>query len=205
MLRKVVGPIACCLFLTWGVPAAPRKDDPASSYYSATKVGDKLVYEDKRGSQSEEYVIEVIEARQKGAAMLVTVLRGQDDWKSEPWRNEISDRGAWKVAKGDAVFESPKRVLRLPFLKGDTWETSYWYNGERVTGKYTSADEEEIEVPAGRFRCLRVEAKSVIKGDTWTDTFWWAPRVGIVKEELVDNDNRPKLTSVLKSFTPGDR
>jgi hypothetical protein len=73
MLRKVVGPIACCLFLTWGVPAAPRKDDRAPSYYFATKVGDKLVYEEKRGSQSEEYLIEVIEARQKGAAMIVTV------------------------------------------------------------------------------------------------------------------------------------
>jgi len=205
MFRKVVGPLACCLFLTWGIVAAPRKDDSPPAYHLASKVGDKMLYEDRRGDQSEEYVMEVIEAKPKGAAMIVTVRRVQDGRTSEPWRNEASDKGVWKVAEGDGVFESPKCVVRLPFHKGDTWETPYWFHGERITAKYTSAGEEDVEVPAGKFRCLRIEAKSLVSGDTWTETRWMAPRVGMVKEELAGSDNRPVLTTVLKSFSPGDK
>jgi len=205
MLRKVVGPFSCCLLLSCGVIAAPRKEEPSPAYYLPSAVGDKLTYEEKRGDQSEEHVIEVIEAKQKGADMLVTVRRVQDGWNSEPWRNEASNKGVWKVAEGDGVFESPKCVLRLPFREGDTWETPYWANGERATAKYTSAGEEEVEVPAGKFRCIRVEAKFVVNGDTWTNTRWMAPRVGVVKEEVADRDNRRWVTAVLKSFTPGGK
>ena len=43
MSRKVVGPFACCLFLTWGVVAAPRKGEPSPDHYFPSQVGDKTV------------------------------------------------------------------------------------------------------------------------------------------------------------------
>jgi len=202
MLRKIVGPTTCCLLLSCGVLAAPRKEHSPPVYYIPSTVGDKLVFEDDFGDQRE-WVAEVTEARQNGAAKFVTVRVLQGDFTSEPWRHEVSDKGIYRVAVGDAVLESPECILRLPFRKGETWETTRIDQGETVTHKFASADEEEVEVPAGKFRCLRVEAECVFKGVTWKRTLWYAPRVGMVK--AVDKDNHSVLTTVLKSFAAGGR
>ncbi|HEX4591797.1 MAG TPA: hypothetical protein VH120_17805, partial [Gemmataceae bacterium] len=82
--------------------------------------------------------------------------------------------------------------------------------GETVTMRYTSAGEDEIEVPAGKFRCLRIEAECTVRGVRWTFTDWEAPGWGAVKHVVVGKDTEGKLadyvrTSVLKSITPGGK
>jgi hypothetical protein len=210
MCHKIVGLAGCCLLLSWDILAAPRNEDPAPVYYYASTVGDKLVYEANDGDRSWTEVLEVTEARQKGAAVLVT-LRGADGLKREPepLRYAVSDKGVYVVGEGDDVLESPQCLLRLPFKKGETWEaTRTTRDRETITTKYTSTGEEEVEVPAGKFRCVRVESECVLKGVTWTYTRWVAPRCGLVKEVLVGKEGVRSdyvSTVVLKSFNPGGK
>jgi hypothetical protein len=210
MLRKVFGPTTCCLILSWGVLAAPRKADPTPAYYHPSTVGDKLVFEEDYGDHSRQWVVEVTDARQKGAALIVTVRAGEGDGTSESWQYEVSDKGVYKVGEGDAVLESPECYLHLPFKKGETWETGHKHEGKTYTTKYTVSGEEEVEVPAGKFRCIRIESEFVYNGMTYTHTRWRAPRCGVVKDLVVgkDNDNLRTddvRTTVLKSFTPGGK
>ena len=207
MFRRVAGPITCCLLLSWGVVAAPRKDDPASSYYLASKIGDKWVMAMDDGDQRWENVVEVTEVRQQDD-ILVVKLRDPSD-TGGPCRFEVSNRGVYKVTEG--VDGGRFCYVRLPFNKGDTWETTAKNRlGDTVIMRYTSAGEEEIEVPAGKFRCLRVEEECVVRGVTWTASHWMAPRVGTVKSVLVGKDGEGKLADyvcfcVLKSFTAGSK
>jgi hypothetical protein len=208
MLRKVAGLAACCLFLSWGAAAAPRKDDPASRYYFSTKVGDKLVSAFDDGEQQWERLSEVAEVVKKGDVLTVTFRKsGASD--DDPGRYEVSDKGVFKFGD-NVVGESGCCHLRLPFKKGETWEsTAKNVYGDIVTSRYTNADEEEVEVPAGKFRCVRVESEFVVRGVTWKMTNWVAPRVGWVKYSVVGKDGAGKLgdyacTGVLKSFTPGE-
>jgi hypothetical protein len=105
-------------------------------------------------------------------------------------------------------FESPECFLHLPFKKGDTWETAHTHEGGTTTAKYTSAAEEVVEVPAGKYRCLRVDSEFVYDGVNWTRKEWLAPRCGMVKEAVVGKDGVHEdyvRVTVLKSFTPGGK
>jgi len=171
-------------------------------------VGDKLVYEQQDGDQSWDYVLEVTDARQKGAALVVTVRGAEGDGTSEPRQYEVSDKAVYRVGEGDAVLESPECYLRLPAKKGETWETAHTHEGEAVTVKYTVGGEEEVEVPAGKFRCIRIESECVFKEVNDKRTLWWAPRCGMVKGVLVGTDKvgtQYACTTVLKSFAPGGK
>jgi hypothetical protein len=102
MRHRIVGPVACCLVLSWGVLAAPRKDDPSPGYYHPSTVGDKLVFEEDDGHHSTEWVAEVTDARQKGAALIVAVRGAMGD-KTRTFRYEISDNGVYKAGEGDGL------------------------------------------------------------------------------------------------------
>lgn len=208
MLRKIVAPTTCCLLLSCGVLAAPRKEVPPPVYYVPSAVGDTLVYEQKEGDQSWDYVVEVTEARQKGAALVVTARVTEDDGTSRPGQHEVSDTGVYRAGAGDTALESPECYLRLPFKKGETWETAYTHEGEGVTVKCIVAGEEEVEVPAGKFRCIRIESEFVFNGASFTRSRWRAPRCGMVKEVVVGRDGERTVyarTTVLKSFAPGGK
>jgi hypothetical protein len=210
MFHRVVGPITCCLLLSWAVLAAPRKGDSPPAYYFPSKAGDKLVYDVTDGRQSWEWILEVTEARQKGTAVLVT-LRGTEGGQRVPvpHQYEVSDKGVYLVAEGDFVLKLPECILSLPFQKGEAWETTYTTrDGDTIKTKRTSADEEDVEVPAGKLRCVRIKSEWVVQGVTYTRTRWDAPRYGMVKEFVVGKDNVRAdyvRTTVLKSFTPGGK
>ena len=207
MFNRVVGPITCCLLFSWGVLAAPRKVDSPPAHYHPSTVGDKLVYKEDDGRRPMEWALEVTDVQQKGAALIVT-LQGADGHKTPAFRYEVSDKGVCKLGEDDDVHEPPECFLRLPSKKGETWESTDDREGYRI--KYTSAGEEEVEVPAGTFRCVRVDSECVYDGWTWIRSQWRAPRYGLVKEKEVAKDNEHARadfirTTVLKSFTPGGR
>lgn len=204
MFRQASGPITCCLVLSWAVLAAPRKDDPPAHFHPST-VGDKLVYKEDDGRRSMEWALEVTDVLQKGAALIVT-LRGAEGHKTPAFRYEVSDKGVFKLGEDDTVYERPECFVRRPFKKGETWETTdARLDGGAATIKYTSMGEEDVEVTAGKFRCVRVDSEYEFMGLTWTRKQWLAPRCGMVKEVVVSKDNDYAHTTVLKSFTPGGK
>jgi hypothetical protein len=100
-------------------------------------------------------------------------------------------------------------LLKLPAKEGDKWEfdtpaqrdeRGRGLRGEK--GTVTVGPTEVVEVPAGKFRAVRLEiAVTAINGDAVPEiryTSWYAPEVGLVKMT-----RGTEWTRVLKSFTPG--
>jgi hypothetical protein len=56
---------------------------------------------------------------------------------------------------------------------------------------------EEVLVPAGKYRAIRVEYRGAKDGKEETATFWYAAEVGLVKMVCAG------AVQELKSFTPG--
>jgi hypothetical protein len=106
---------------------------------------------------------------------------------------EVSAKGVFRVASGGSALAEPVPLLKLPARPGDTWKTA---SGTATVGK-----EEEIEVPAGKFKAIPVTTERETAGRTVKTTTWLAPDVGVVKRVGTVND----ITTVyvLKSFTPG--
>ena len=73
--------------------------------------------------------------------------------------------------------------------------------GVKIT-KGTYQGYEEIEVPAGKFNCLKVTYTTTIigqPGDTKV-TAWYAPGVGLVKQNEADKKGKEKNSTVLKEI-----
>jgi hypothetical protein len=86
----------------------------------------------------------------------------------------------------DSYFNPQAPYLQFPLTKGSKWE----WNGLfvlPVSDKKSSMkleiqnDVEEVTVPAGKFKCIKVHINKVTGDETDDETDWYAPGVGLVK------------------------
>lgn len=111
------------------------------------------------------------------------VGEGDGNWTSE-WNPRTQDRGV--------VYLPYAGWFKFPLKVGATYESKYelaGIRGQKDSGRYALessskvAGWEEIVVPAGKFRTLRVEINSKVRrvdrpGEGWTRVvIWWAPEV----------------------------
>jgi hypothetical protein len=170
-------------------------------YHLPTAVGTKRVYETTRDNQVVCETTEVVTgAEAKGDGYAVTV-EGED-----------SPGGGWTqvfvvTAKGVSFQLDPdaeaEPVFKVGLKAGDTWKVEHTGSRKGLgESTYTVGKEEEVEVPAGRFKATPVTRELPLDGRAGSKTTtWYAAGVGVVKKEA-DSLGGGGVT-VLKSFTPG--
>jgi hypothetical protein len=199
--------LAACLILAAVAPAgsAPRLKDVPGGPYFPTTVGDRWVTEMRYQSNTAEFTEVVTAVEKTDGALLVTVGR-EVEGVVGPSRSQVrvSDKGLFRLSNLGTVYDAPYCVLQLPPKPGDSW-TSEVKSGGTVTStfKYKTIKEEDVEVPAGKFRALRIEVDIDGRGRTSRSVLWYDARVGIVKLDHDDADSG--YVRVLKSFTPGGK
>jgi hypothetical protein len=111
----------------------------------------------------------------------------------------VSDAGVYRLQLYERKLNTPLPLLWLPHRPNEKWII---FNAEPrsmdASGTALGREAEEVDVPAGKFRAIPVEAKYRFGNDKRTDTLWFAPEVGIV----IENENE---AWVMKSFTRGQR
>jgi hypothetical protein len=199
--------LAACVFLAAVGPAgsAPRlKDLPGGTYFPTT-VGDRPVFETRYDTTSAEYAEVVTAVEKKDGATIVTVGR-EADGKVGPDLSQvrITDKGLYRSSYLGTVYDPPYCVLRLPLKPGEAW-TSEAKSGGQVTStlKYQAVREEEVEVPAGKFRAFRIVVDIDSRGQSNRSVIWYDARVGIVK--LEHGAGETGSVRVLKAFKPGGK
>jgi hypothetical protein len=71
--------------------------------------------------------------------------------------------------------------------------------------KFTVGGEEEVEVPAGKFKAIRIRQESTLKNRSVSRVIdWWAPGRGTVKSRQIYDDGT-EVVRVLKSFKPAKK
>jgi hypothetical protein len=199
--------LAACFVLVVVGPSgsAPRLKDAPDGPYFPTTVGDRWVTEMRYQSHTSEFTEVVTAVEKKDGALLVTVGR-ESEGVVGPNQSQVrvTDKGLFRLSNLGTVYDAPYCVLQLPPKPGNTW-TSEVVSGGTVTStfKYKAIKEEDVEVPAGKFRALRIEVDIDSRGRTSRSVLWYDPRVGIVKLDHQDTDSG--YVRVLKSFTPGGK
>jgi hypothetical protein len=189
-----------------GSPAAPALRGKLG-YYHATKEGDKSVYEMRTGDSVNETVDVITKLEYKGDTVIVFVEREVKGVVQPNAQVEVSEKGVVQIGIGERKLADPRPMLKLPAKPRDQW--TFESEGPAGAGRFkttcTVGKEEEVEVPAGKFRAIRVDCVTTLPGAashlTIEGSAWFAPRVGIVKH--VSNIAGVERTQVLKSFTPG--
>lgn len=198
-----------CIALTWALAlflpvatSAPKpKGDDKAVLYLPTAVGEKRVLESTRNGAASEVTEWVTAVETKGGMTIVSFAR--EEGGPTAFQYGASADGMFRVSSGELVYDPPYQLLKLPAKEGETWEVvPQAPPGETaLTFKYTTGKEEEVDVPAGKFKAIRVEMENVINGVVLRTTYWHAPGAGMVKIVSHD-DNREDRVQVLKSFTP---
>jgi hypothetical protein len=188
---------AACLPSSAGAPRV--KDGPVGGVYCPTRLGDKWVY--VVGDREQTFQVTEVEAR--GTETRVTVS-DVTDGRPQPFETvAVRPTGVYRV-KFVGVEVEEQCVFRLSGREGDTWKTHLPNQAHVGGGDWTTTvgRAEEVEVPAGRFRAVRVEVTVTARNGRPVDppevyVSWHAPEVGLVKTTLNGTTIR-----VLKSFTP---
>jgi hypothetical protein len=111
----------------------------------------------------------------------------------------VCEAGEFLLEEGDKRYDPPVRLLPSPIKEKDTWK----WEKRFVKWTWTAGPEEEVEVPAGKFKALRIDGVGEADGTPAKCTQWLVPRHPTIKTVLwLGND---KIVEVLKSFTPGKK
>ncbi|MDB5309026.1 MAG: hypothetical protein JWO38_3228 [Gemmataceae bacterium] len=194
LMALVLPIIALCLSVAPAAPAPP--DTPEAVLYFPTKVGGKWVYWD--GTREVTKLVSKVEKRDE--EKVVTVVELMAGGRKVPAEKvTVSETGLSRVELGMCKFEAPLRLVKVPHKPGDRWEIRTSYSpGTAEKGTATVHELEDLKVPAGTYKTVRMVYEFVHEGKPQRSTIWFAPGVGLVK--LEDSDD---TRQVLKSFTPG--
>ena len=200
MFRLALLVTLVAIFPLAAAPLPKAKD--GHTHFLPTRVGDKRVSEIRGGDSAFELAEVVSEVEQKGDVVRVTMSKQLNGASPTEWTFEVTGTGVVLVATGGKDLATPRPYLRLPAKPGSSWTWDQEEPGvapAKVTR--TVAGWEVVEVPAGKYRALKVETKlESPRVPTLTGTYWFAPGVGEVKAVL--NTSIDEQTIVLKSFTP---
>jgi len=196
--------------LAWGIAAAgpiPSATQKPALYFPA-KVGTKWEYEFDNGKRM---TLTITKVQEKDGAKVVTVGEvGTGGGTTHYSTSRVSAEGLFLAEMGRGVgnVNPPLCELKLPHKDGGRWEAGPWDDGpyRDTKWKFTAYGPEEVKVPAGTFKAIRVESEKTFGlGPPRLYTSWYAPDVGMVKMVVHDDGItggklRDTITS-LKSFT----
>jgi hypothetical protein len=104
------------------------------------------------------------------------------------------------------VTETPKPsllILKLPPKNGDSWKIDSKSDGKVFRGGF-KVGEEEVEVPAGKYKAFRVSGQDLEVNSLKPNiTTYYAEGVGIVKQIIEVADAKAEI--VLEKFEPGKK
>jgi hypothetical protein len=107
------------------------------------------------------------------------------------------------AARVHTALKPPLLILMLPLKKGATWKVDSTREGQPIRGEFR-VDEEEITVPAGKYKTFRVRSMDFeINALKATITTHFAEGVGMVKQVTEIGDAR--IVIELERFEAGGK
>jgi hypothetical protein len=186
------------------VATAQEKTQDSKSYYPL-KVGNKWTYQiesDAVPKGSSKLIHQIAKIDKKAGVSLAQLEIVARDKVTASEYLSVSEKGIFRNNYNGEEITPPTCILKFPIKKNNTWKTESMGGKEKLNVTCKS-DEEEIEVPAGKFKTVKVvsDAEVVGAGIIVSTTYWFAQGVGVVKQHV--NINSMQFTLLLEKFEEG--
>lgn len=184
-------------------PAAPvpREADKPPLYFT-TRVGDTRVW--AWVGDKNEFTEVVTEVESKNGTKFITVESTSGTDFRAVKKYVLSEEGLFRLSYNAHRYDKPWCILKAPYRTDDHWAVDVVdHFGVRCKVKHTIGRLEWVEVPAGKFRALRVETESDEQKPPRTATSWHANGVGEVMSVRRSASGMEDGRIVLKFFKPG--
>ena len=189
--------MAGAIVLLAGAPILAADDKPVESAYYPLKVGTKWTY--KVGDK--EIVQSVSKHEKVGEVVCANVETEVAGAKASVEQIGVTEKGIGRYSFGTAKLESPVVLLKLPPAKGDTWKVDSKIGTEVLKGTFTNSGEEDITVPAGKYKAFKISGEFDVAGQNMTFVYYFAKDVGVVKQVITGAGL--DLTSELQKYEAG--
>lgn len=181
--------------------AAPVPKAKAAELYYPTVEGTKRVMQTRPGGRTAVATETVTKVTEKDGTYTVTIAH-EINGRTDEVEYRVSEEGVFLLPDPGDEKGEPAALLKLPAKEGDTWMSERPGRGNvTFTATYTVGKEEEVEVPAGKFKAVPVTFQSDGGGLVINVTRWYAAGVGVVR--VVSKTNGTERVQELKEFTPG--
>jgi hypothetical protein len=202
-----------CLLSTFSAPPPKPVDQPV---YFPTAVGTKweTLLSGQPNGEDIRYSYSIAGVEEKDGQKIVSVKRHVGDTTIDAGRYQLSQDGITVVPSARAARgranpmqkpNDPMTVLEFPIKKDESWK----WAGKLPTGADSAVTRtiraiEEITVPAGKFRAVKIEVvqtrtNSGVVEWNMKSTEWYAEGVGRIKH-VAEN-----LTEEMTKFTPAEK
>lgn len=179
--------------------AAPLPKKDKEKDYHAMKLGTKWTYALADDKEKGELVLEVIEdsVQDDKSRKIVMNATAKIDNRDLPKKTHT-----YRIADGNIEFTAingraipAQKLFQANIKPGDTWSVD---PGDKTQIQFVVGEPEEIDVPAGKFKALRITATKK-EGDNKmiVSQTWVVDSVGVVKLEA------DGATQALKAFKAG--
>jgi hypothetical protein len=178
------------------IGVAARAADNVNEFYP-TAIGSKWTF--SLGKQDEKFVWSAVKLDKVGAQECVVfegALKGQVVGSEHV---AVVKDGVFRYKMGDNLISPPICFLKAD-AKGKTWEEKFKVGDVETTAKY-SADVEDVDVPAGKYKgaiVIRTEASE--KDVKVKSAIWYVKDVGMVKQAFELGNVKYEL--LLEKFEP---
>jgi hypothetical protein len=184
------------LTLTVLIFAAPVPDDGLKTRYYPIKSGTKWTY--RTGGKT--FVVKIESVETKNGATVINIVTEEANGISNSYEKLLlSEKGVFRISSLGEKVEPPMCLLKLPAKPGMEWEADA--GGLVVKETHKLFGPEEIEVPAGKYKAIRVESKVIYANldEPLRYTDWYVPGVGCIKSV------RGESVTELEAFTPSKK
>jgi hypothetical protein len=117
-----------------------------------------------------------------------------------------TDKGIFRHLNDKVAISPPIKLLQYPAMAGEKWKGDFTAGKDKASYACETA-EENVTVPAGKFKALRVTLKvdAEEKGDTRTvlTSYWFVENIGFVKQ-TVKGENFQAIIE-LEKFEPAKK
>jgi hypothetical protein len=189
--------VAALAGLAPSAPVPKTADKPPP--YFPTKAGARWVYErdDHDGRGPSEDVRVVTRVARDGDTLIASVglVNADGAVGGEYERVFVSPGGLSRTYRPGKAADP---ILRLPHRPGQKWGS----RGGNLSGTHHACAPEDVAVPAGAYRALRVDLAEVAGADAISWSWWYAAHIGPVKWTY--KDRHRDIVMAFKSFTPGE-
>jgi hypothetical protein len=191
------------LFLLAGsIGSAQEKTIETPSYYPLA-VGNTWHYKLRDGSK---FVMKVVAHEKVSNVMCakVELVIGEAAAKKEPVSEHLAatPTGVYRYSFSSATPDKPLLVLKLPLKSGETWTVDSRALGDTLKGTYKVGKEEEVTVPAGKYKAFPVITDDLeAAGLKVYEKRYYAAKVGMIYQEIKIGEQKTIIE--LEKFEPG--
>jgi hypothetical protein len=152
--------------------------------YYPLKEGSKWYYHTELpGMDAQTWIMHVAKLEKiDGVPLFRLEMTKKDSGMTATEHLRSGDDGVFRYRFNGQPASKPVCVIKYPVKAGDTWQDETEIGGQKVKMSCKVGNEEEVAVPAGKFKTMPVYVQADLGGLNMNTTFWFAANVGIVKQ-----------------------